>query len=77
MPLYKDIAPTIKKYDLAVINQETIFVKDNADVSNYPAFGTPQVMGEALVNSGYDIVLSATNHTMDKGTNAIQGMVEY
>lgn len=77
MPLYKDIAPTIKKYDLAVINQETIFVKDNADVSNYPAFGTPQVMGDALVNSGYDIILSATNHTMDKGTKAIQETVDY
>lgn len=77
VPLYEDIAPTIKKYDLAVINQETIFVKDNADVSNYPAFGTPQVMGDALVTSGYDIILSATNHTMDKGTSAIQGMVEY
>lgn len=76
-PLYEDVAPTIKKYDLAVINQETIFVKDNADVSNYPAFGTPQVMGDALVSSGYDIILSATNHTMDKGTSAIQGMVEY
>ena len=77
VPLYENIAPTIKKYDLAVINQETIFVKDNADVSNYPAFGTPQVMGDALVTSGYDIVLSATNHTMDKGTKAIQGMAEY
>ena len=76
-PLYENVKNTIQSYDLAVINQETIFVEDDSEISNYPNFGTPHEMGEALVDTGFDIVLSATNHTMDKGADTIEFMYDY
>ncbi len=60
-----------------MINQETIFISDNALISDYPTFGTPQVMGEALVDTGFDIVLSATNHTWDKGARGVTDTLNY
>ncbi len=64
--IYAPVSGFIKSHDLCVINQETIFVDDPKRVSTYPCFGTPQSMGDALVGAGFNIVLSATNHTWDK-----------
>ena len=75
--LYTPILDTIQSRDLAVINQETIFISDNSLISDYPTFGTPQIMGEALVDSGFDIVLSATNHTWDKGVRGVMDTLNY
>lgn len=75
--LYTPILDTIQSRDLAVINQETIFISDNSLISDYPTFGTPQVMGEALVDTGFDIVLSATNHTWDKGVRGVNDTLNY
>lgn len=66
LPMYANIKGTIQSYDLAVINQETIFVEDDSKISSYPCFGTPIEMGDAVIDTGFDVVLSATNHTWDK-----------
>ena len=75
--LYTEIRDLIQSRDLAVVNQETIFISDNALISDYPAFGTPQAMGEALVDTGFDVVLSATNHTWDKGARGVTDTLNY
>lgn len=64
--MYANIKDTIQSYDLAVINQETIYVNDEVNVSSYPCFGTPSSMGDTLVDVGFDVILNATNHTWDK-----------
>ena len=65
-PVYADIAPIVSEYDLACINQETIYVSDPAMYSNYPDFGTPTQVGDALAQAGFDVVTHATNHCYDK-----------
>ena len=65
-PMYQDIRPIVQQYDLAAINQETIFVNDPAQYSNYPYFGSPTAVGSALAQMGFDIVTQATNHCYDK-----------
>ena len=64
--MYQDIRPIVQQYDLAAINQETIFVNDPAQYSNYPYFGSPTAVGTALAEMGFDIVTQATNHCYDK-----------
>lgn len=75
--LYTHIKDDITSADLAVVNQECIFVADHANVSAYPAFGSPTEIGDALVSAGFDIVEHATNHAFDKGTSGIQDTLEY
>lgn len=76
-PVYEPVKDVISAYDIAVINQETIFVSDYSLRSTYPRFGTPDTMGEALVDTGFDVILSATNHTNDKGQTGIQNTLDY
>lgn len=65
-PIYEEISKITAAYDLACINQETILVNDPALYANYPAFGTPVQVGDALVQAGFDVVTCATNHCYDK-----------
>lgn len=76
-PVYAQVKEDIEAADLAVVTQETIFVEDREDVSGYPSFGTPPEFGDALVNAGFDVIASATNHALDKGTDALEYTMDW
>lgn len=69
--LYQYMKEDIQAADLAVIDQETILVENREDISSYPNFGSPVEIGDAVAKAGFDVVLHATNHTLDKGTEAV------
>lgn len=69
---YEHIRPEIEKADLASVNQETIFVEDRGLISDYPRFGTPVAVGDAIAAAGFDIVTLANNHVLDKGLYGIR-----
>ena len=75
--IYDNIRPLIRKYDLAAVNQETIFVNDPALRNGFPEFATPESMGDALVSAGFDIVLSATNHANDMGERGLTDTLSF
>ncbi len=64
--LYEEVAPIISAADLAIINQETIFTYGTS-YSGYPRFLSPDEIGIAALNAGFDVFSSATNHTSDRG----------
>lgn len=67
--MFTYIKPLIEKYDLRFYNQETIIGGKNLGLSNYPLFNSPDEIGSDLVNKiGFNLVNTATNHTLDKGT---------
>ena len=63
--LFKYIGPIVKEYDLAYYNQETVLGGTSLKLSGYPQFNSPQEVGDAFVNVGFNLVSLATNHTMD------------
>lgn len=69
--LYENIKDVVSESDVAVINQETPLVADPSMYQDYPRFGTPVLVGEAIVNVGFDVVTCATNHALDKGAYGI------
>ncbi len=69
--VYAPVKDEIEAADIAVINQETIFIKDRNKISAYPRFGSPPEIGTSLVNTGFDVVLHASNHTVDKGAEGV------
>lgn len=77
LPFYADIRPVAEQYDLACINQETIYVSDAVNYGNYPYFGTPTQVGDALVHSGFDVVCHATNHSYDKQDTGILDTIAF
>lgn len=67
--MFTYIKPLIEKYDLRFYNQETIIGGKNLGLSNYPLFNSPDEIGGDLVNKvGFNLVNTASNHTLDKGT---------
>ena len=76
-PMYDPVREKISSYDLAAVNQETILVSNPAMISGFPVFGTPETMGEALQEAGFDIILGATNHANDKGIRGIRDCCRY
>lgn len=70
--LYAGIKNRLKEADLTVINHETILVEDPGSYSDFPRFGTPVGVGEAIAKAGFDVVTAATNHALDKGQTALE-----
>ena len=74
-PLYREISPVVSAYDIAFVNQETVLGgNDEWDWSGYPSYNTPDSMAQALVDAGFDVVSSNTNHTYDYWTGPIEHM---
>lgn len=74
---YRHLKDEISAADIAIINQETILGGAEFEYSGYPRFNTPDAMGDAIVNAGFDVVLHATNHTMDKGAKGIENCMNF
>lgn len=75
--LFEILKEDIEAADIAIINQETILGGDLFSYSGYPNFNTPVEMGDSIHKTGFDVVLHATNHTMDKGYKAVANTIEY
>ncbi len=75
--LYDNMKPYFQNADLSVIVQETILGGESFGYSGYPLFNSPQEVGDAISNAGFNIVLHATNHTLDKGAKGIENTIEY
>ncbi|MBO4352076.1 MAG: CapA family protein, partial [Eggerthellaceae bacterium] len=75
--VFDPVRSHLEPYDLLSVTQETPLVTDESRVGGYPIFGTPVQMGDAIVNAGFDIVTSATNHSMDQGIDGIFDTISY
>ena len=76
-PQLEYIKPISSKYDLAYYNQETILGGADLGYSSYPRFNSPQEVGDAFIDAGFNMVSLATNHTMDKGEAGVLNSVAY
>ncbi|MCD8379113.1 MAG: CapA family protein [Lachnospiraceae bacterium] len=75
--MFENVSDVIQEADIAIINQETMFVYDKTKYSGYPTFGSPTGIGDALIAAGFDVVQLATNHSLDKGLTGINNTVDY
>ena len=77
VPMLEYIKPISSKYDLVYYNQETVLGGASLGYSNYPRFNSPQEVGDAFLDAGFNMVSLATNHTMDKGERGVINSVNY
>jgi poly-gamma-glutamate synthesis protein (capsule biosynthesis protein) len=76
-PGYDYIRPIIKRADIAFVNQETVLGGKQFGYSGYPVFNTPQDAGLGLINTGFNVINQASNHTMDRGEGAVYGTMDF
>ena len=70
-PMITLIKEKVKDYDIAYYNQETILGGTALGLADYPTFNSPQEVGDAMIDAGFNLVSLATNHTVDSGKNAV------
>lgn len=66
---FEAIKDEISLADIAVINFETTL--GSKPYSGYPAFCSPTEFASALKNCGFDIFLTANNHSLDRGSSGV------
>lgn len=75
--LYDEMKPYFENADISVIVQETVLGGADLGYSGYPMFNSPQAVGDSIVRAGFDVVLHATNHTLDKGAKGVENTLKY
>ena len=75
--MYELIKPIVSTYDIAYYNQETILGGKELGVNDYPTFNSPQEVGDAMIDAGFNLISLASNHTIDSGEKAVLASREY
>lgn len=75
--VFAEMKGEIQEADLALVNQEVIIGGEELGVSGYPTFNAPYELGDALADTGFDVVLHATNHALDKGKKGIVNCLSF
>lgn len=75
--LFANVKDFISAADLAIVNQETIMGGPSYGYTGYPSFNSPYALADAEVNAGFDVLLLATNHTLDKTKKGVINCMDY
>jgi len=62
---FRYLAPYLEGYDYSVANLETTFGGDGNIYQGWPLFNVPDEFGDAVVDAGFDMLLTANNHCYD------------
>lgn len=72
MPLLDGLTPYLERSDLNLCNMETPLAPTGGPYVGYPMFSVPPELAVAAKKVGFDVCTTATNHTVDQGTEGIQ-----
>lgn len=75
--LFAHTRDMIEEADVAIVNEEVILGGTELGLSGYPAFNGPFEVADALYNTGFDVILQATNHALDKGSRGVLNDIAY
>lgn len=75
--IFANVQEEIQAADLALVNQEVIIGGAELGISGYPSFNAPYELGDALWETGFDVILHATNHTLDKGKRGLLNCMSF
>lgn len=75
-PVYKEVKDYLSSSDLMVGNLETVSAGRKAGYSGYPFFNTPDDYIAAFGHSGFDLLTTANNHSLDQGEKGVQRTIE-
>ncbi len=68
------IEPIVSVADYAVVNLETPV--GPRPHTGYPCFNAPEAFVDALADAGFDMFLTANNHTLDRGPRGLRSTID-
>lgn len=69
------VKPIITNADLSIANLETTILKSKP-ISTYPRFNSPPEILDALKDTGFDIISTINNHSLDMGKKGVTSTLE-
>ncbi|MFC7220076.1 CapA family protein [Streptomyces polyrhachis] len=75
-PMLSGVRDTVTAADLAICHLETVSGGPDGPYTGYPAFTSPPQVSAGLRATGYDSCSTASNHTLDAGTDGIRWTLE-
>ena len=67
---FKHVAPEIKQADMAIANLEVTL--GGKPYRGYPSFSAPDEFLHAVKEAGFDVLLTANNHCLDRGKRGLE-----
>ncbi len=67
---FKFIKPVINMYDIRVANLEVTLA--GKPFKGYPQFSAPDDLAQTLVSTGFNVILTANNHSCDRGDAGVE-----
>lgn len=75
--IYSLLKDQISQADLSIVTQESVFTTDHSLSSAGSVYATPSEAGGALMNAGFDIIASATEHADDLGADGLEDTLSF
>lgn len=66
---FKFVKPILNQYDIRVANLEVTLA--GKPFKGYPQFSAPDDLAKTLVNTGFNLILTANNHSCDRGSKGV------
>ena len=73
-PCFEHLRPYLQEADLVIANLEVTFAGE--PYKGYPAFSSPDELASALKWAGFDILVNANNHGLDRGQKGLVRTIE-
>ena len=74
--LFKHLTEYTSALDYAAVNLETTLCGTSREYSGYPYFNCPDTIVDGAMNAGFDMMLTANNHSYDTGIDGYKRTVE-
>ena len=69
-PCFRLVKPYVDSVDLAIGNLELTLA--GPPYTGYPQFGSPDALGATLKDMGFDVLVTANNHCVDRGRKGLE-----
>ena len=67
----------ISAADLAIVNEEVMLGGVELGLTGYPLFNAAYELGDSIAAAGFDVILLASNHTIDKGEKGFDNCINF
>jgi poly-gamma-glutamate capsule biosynthesis protein CapA/YwtB (metallophosphatase superfamily) len=71
---FSELKPTIQKADISIGNLEVTLAGE--PYKGYPKFSSPDELVTALKDAGFDILINANNHALDRGKEGLERTID-
>ncbi len=73
---FKEIKEYLSEPDLTFGNLETVIAGKSKKYSGYPLFNSPDELLDALKETGFDLLFTSNNHSLDRGIEGVTRTIQ-